>query len=165
MVKKDPFIPRRDNRRVRIILIVSIIMIACVATVTIVLNREPPTSVDISLPHVKPGNVTAKVELTKWYVINRLSARWVKKERREGEPNDVYEVTGQVRKKYQEVPDVATIIVKPYVGIIKVSTASQVLRDVTLGEDKKFTITVVDPSLARDRGENVKIIVSAHPND
>jgi hypothetical protein len=150
---------------VRIILIVSIIVIACVTTVTIVLNREPPTSVDISLPHVKTGNVTAKVGLTKWYVINRLSARWVKKEKREGEPNDVYEVTGQVRKKYQEVPDVATIIVKPYVGFLNVSTKSQVLRDVALGEGKKFTVEVVDPTQARDRGENVKIIVSAHPNE
>jgi hypothetical protein len=129
------------------------------------LNRQPPTAVDISLSHVRPGNVTAKVGLTKWYVINRLSARWVKKENREGEPNDVYEVKGQIRKKYQEVSDVATIIVKPYVGLINVSTTSQVLRDVALSQDKKFTLEVVDPTLARDRGENVKIIVSAHPNE
>lgn len=165
MVERDPFIPRRDNRRVRIILIVSAALIAGVTTLTIVLNRQPPTSVDIKLSHVKPGSVTAKVELTKWYVIGRLSARWVKKEQREGEPNDVYEVTGQVRKKYQEVPDVATIIVKPYVGLINVSTKSQVIRDITLSEGKKFTIEVVDPTLARDRGEDVKIIVSVHPND
>ncbi len=165
MVERDPFIPRRDNRRVRIILLVSIIVIAGVTTVTVLLNRQPPTSVDISLSHVKPGNVTAEVGLTKWYVINRLSARWVKKEKREGEPNDVYEVTGQIRKKYQEVPNVVTIIVKSHVGLINVSTKSQVLRDVALGVDKKFTVEVVDPTLARDRGENVKITVSAHPNE
>lgn len=165
MVERDPFIPRRDNRRVRFILLASILVIACVTTATIVLDRPSPTAVDMSLSHVKPGNVTAEVGLTKWYVISRLSARWVKKEKREGEPNDVYEVTGQIRKKYQEVPAATTIIVKPYVGLINVSTASQVLREVTLSEGKKFTVEVVDPTLARDRGENVKIVVSAHPNE
>ncbi|MCS6860939.1 MAG: hypothetical protein NZT92_11545 [Abditibacteriales bacterium] len=164
MVEKDPFIPRRDKRRVRTILITFIVAIAGVTTMVMMLNRQSP-KLDLRLSHVKPGRVITEVGLTKWYIITRLSARWVKKEQRDGELSDVYEVTGQVRKKYQEVPDVATIIVKPYVGLINVSTKSHVLRDVMVGEAKPFTVEVVDPTQARDRGEDVKIVVSAHPNE
>jgi hypothetical protein len=139
--------------------------IVAVAFLTFWMARQQESSGGMDLSRVATGDVTAKVELAKWYVINRLTPRWVKQEQRNGEIHDIYEVTGEIRKKYVEVPDVATIIVKSYVGLINISTESRVVRGVTIEGGQAFTIEISDPTQARKRGENLVMQVSAHTGD
>ncbi len=164
-MERDPFRPRQKEENLRILrtLMVAAIAIVVIAGIAALLTPRTKSSYDMPTTESSPGSVSAEVQLTKWYVIDRLTAQWVKQDREDGELSDIYEVKGQVRKKYDDVPEVATIIVKQHVGNLDVAQKAAIVRDITVNEGKAFTVEIADPTLARARGNDVTMLISAHP--